>query len=696
MQTAQATAWQWIPLLCALFLDLGVEITGFAVHAFAVTPLARLLYATSVYIWLLDLLNYLFKREPGASAEAGEGGADLGSLVRASLRRDAAGERLTDEPLEREGTLSVKQLRLLVSSPFRVDTPKLASASSSSSSSGPVTLADQRGILDERVQHHPPGEKRRVSANVGPVIRRASRLPSWLGLTASSQNHHRRAGSGESADAILSIDVEQQAGPAALPPVDGTLSAYYAAHPQRTIVTAPSIASASLKASAHGRQDSSDPSSGNGNTRAPPSDASMFGGRPGGGGVSGATGSGSASGSGSRAGSSRRTSRLMHTNRHTNTHTNTHTKGTPSIASTSGTYNDEGIRLDSPIEVAIPCGGSSSSANGGRVAMSSGILSPAGNARVRQNLAIAGTLAAMEEEEDDDVASPLSGGGPDSRSWSFSRGQSLSLPTSASGGGGGGGGGHYTSSSFSTPIVPPSLFSRQSALSLSYFPRPPSTSAPSRTAAETQEEDDRHTKTLRRKQSVRKSANGHLSFGELEPPRMPAAVEVARPGADGQYHGHAESWGSRDTFTGSEGSPEGMGDAGVVIRGFNVTSYASFFSCVLIDHSETRPHRTRFIGAPSLPEPVAPAAVVGWADSDSLRSATMMRASSLSRTNAKLLCVSSDTSSNSHTVSADKYLAPAQRSDSLKKGRKATERPQELRRNTSDNAAAVQEVTEGY
>lgn len=79
-----------------------------------------------------------------------------------------------------------------------------------------------------------------------------------------------------------------------------------------------------------------------------------------------------------------------------------------------------------------------------------------------------------------------------------------------------------------------------------------------------------------------------------------------------------------------------------------------------------------------------------------------MRANSLSRQSAKLLRMSSDTSSNLVEKPAAAYLVPPKRFDSLR-GRKGQlvgqsggARPAEIRRNTSENAAAVQEVIDQY
>ena len=80
-----------------------------------------------------------------------------------------------------------------------------------------------------------------------------------------------------------------------------------------------------------------------------------------------------------------------------------------------------------------------------------------------------------------------------------------------------------------------------------------------------------------------------------------------------------------------------------------------------------------------------------------------MRANSLSRQSAKLLRVSSgDNSSPSLEKPAAAYLVPPRRFDSLR-GRRGqihdhspVVRPSEPKRNTSENAAAVQEVIDGY
>jgi hypothetical protein len=409
---------QWIPFIAALILDLSVEITGFAIHAFAVTPLARLMHATSVYVWLLDLLIYLFKR--GASFSA------LSSLSTTPETEDAP-VSATDR------WLSLKQLRLLVSSPFRVDTPRMASSTDQSTSTSHSKTA--RASLRVTAHHS--------SLSVGPVIRRASRIPSWLNLKQS----HKRNGSSESGEGILEVDIEQQAGP--------DLVQYYACS----------------------------------DTGASPNPA------------------------GPEMRETKETSTFGHTLFSGRTSVQKHSKGAPSVASTNGTYDENGIRLDSPTDIALGFG------------QPKPVVVTA-TARSRQNIVLASTLSAMQEEDE----SPPTG-----------RINSLSRRTSAT---------PAHSSTYSTPTGAPSLLSRQSNLSLSYFPRPPSTSAQSRAA-------DRGSRQMRRKASVTRPA-GHLDFSEFDPPKMPATLS----------HQHVDSWQSRDTFTGSDVNPA---DA-VVTRGFDVTS----------------------------------------------------------------------------------------------------------------------------
>ena len=398
---------------------MAVEITGFAIHAFAITPLARCLHATSVYIWLLDLLIYLLKR-------------DLGSAAFSTLTRPPSSELPPDSELEKP--MSLKQLRLLVSSPFRVDTPRIDISAKPSAFS-------RSSVLDNSLSDH--GQK---ALPVGPVIRRSSRLPSWLGMSQS----HKRQDSGESSDAILEVDVEQQAGP--------ELVQYYNSSNTR-------------------------------NTRNTSKSSS-----PG----------ANAANKGTFGNNSRRTSRYKHS------------RGTPSIASTTGTYNEDGIRLDSPIEPSMANSSPETS------------IGPPNSTykATRQPTIAARRLTAMPEEEEHSPAT-----------WTAT----LSRPDSGNG---------ALSSSYSTPTGAPSLLSRQSNLSLSFFPRPPSTSA--RTQA-----GDRDSRQMRRKTSINRP-HGRVDYGDLEPPKMPAAFA----------HQHADSWQSQDTFTGS-GSES---PAPVVMRGFNVTS----------------------------------------------------------------------------------------------------------------------------
>ena len=459
-------AHRWLPMLAGLVIDTSVKIAGFPVLGFSITPLARLFSAATLYIWLLDLLVHDFKRGLSASNFSSPAGTPYtengNSLDSAATGSSSSGA--TSSPSRRGPAplLPPKPLRLLVTSPFRVDSPRKTANSLSPS------VAQAQASLAEIMQEE-SGWQHRKSLSIGPIIRRTSRLPSWLMVTGTGKSTGGKRGSSDSGDGILDVDIEQQAGPAELG--SDCDSGQTASHHHKAGRT-PSSSLQSIEQAPITKQSA------------------------------------------------------MHSPR-------------PSVSSTSGgRYDRRGTRLDSPIEVEMPFGGSNVSRSVST--KSSRITSPIA-VRARYPIFAAANLPSMNEAVDE-----------------IQEGETRLVPTAASERL------HATafsnhSSYHSTPSGNPSLNSRESAISLSYFPRPPSPSSP-KNHESTQSGTVPAGAFFQDKPRVHRRTS-MASEGSLAPPQMPAALA--------HQHQHQLSWQSSDTFAGSVDSLVPPGEHG---RGFNVTS----------------------------------------------------------------------------------------------------------------------------
>lgn len=455
---------RYMPLLAGIICATSICITGFLILAFTITPLARLITASQMYIWLLDSLVYSFRyRPPDADTP----------LSKERTVISAVSSRPPTLP-EKEET------QFVITSPMQGFMFNAADSTvareeqrSSEVSNRQVRVSQESGPQLRQTARESFSQHRR-SLSLGPIIRRGSRLPSWLygntralspngsesGILKEDETRSSQPGQFDTEQDVTEEDtlgpmLSQQAGP------DG--NKVWSQIKSRRPAPSSIYSYTSERA---------------GKTSGPP-------------------GRGRAA----------------------------------SVSSTTGTYNERGYRLDSPIDNPM--------AFGSPVTRSPQAL-PRGSVPPPPVPAVASSPTRSEIR----FSSIGSGIAAARARYRVSERSSVK----------------------SSPGLPASLFSRQSDLSLSQFPRPPSTAGGSISSGAVNDIDEqrRHDNTP---ESLAELVSAPLAKdtdeSSLKPPRMPIAAQESQ-----LQHKHNLSWQSNDTFTGST-----MDGAAVVrSRGVNVTS----------------------------------------------------------------------------------------------------------------------------
>jgi hypothetical protein len=474
---------------------MSICFAGFAVNAFIETPLARLLLAVQIYIWLLDVLYHAF---------------DISSYMR-TLEVDEKGNgRCVDWQRVTPGKRGTGPPEVPSKSPWRLSTPSLGAIPLMN-----PALEAQSPFSSAASPHQATAQDSRTKLSVGPTIRRSSRLSSWLlpvrsgsiksietaGLRADWQKEDEEAANMEGSwedRKDYPIHVRLTRGSSYQEEVRSANGGY-----------SPSILDE------YGRA-----ISGESTTNQKFSKVVSF-------------------------------SNALHNRSRSNPHRKTYS--VPSVlSSTAGTYNEQGIRLDSPMEVdiaATPTGFGN---------LPPAATRPAADFQRKQRQQAPSVQTVIKEEQVLRSVQPLRV--PMSRNASSGTDSTNSFIPPP----------RQASLAVSIPTRHPSVSSKTSSVSLSHFPRPPSGSG---AATRTARQSLRNT-ILRRNSAmsggtppeqipslpdIKTTPEEEKDEPELRPPIMPAAAAG---------HSHVDSWQSNDTLPGSLRSDTPP----MAQRGYNITS----------------------------------------------------------------------------------------------------------------------------